>query len=123
MPVVIVHGMPDNTPGLEDLIGRIQSGIASIPELELQASEISVFFPRDLVQLGLGEEVIVSIERLFEKPERTLKIRQRLALSVASVIEDFALAHLPQCKLVEIFVNTFNPETEGFSIARKNPLH
>ncbi len=111
--------MPDGTPDLEGLIGQIQSEIASIPELELEASQVSVFFPRDLVQLGLGEEVIVSIQGLFEKPGRTPEIRQHLALSVASVIENFAWKYLPQCKLVEVSVNTFNPQTGGFSTAKR----
>lgn len=59
------------------------NNIAGIKELNLMPSEISVFYPRDLMQEGLGEEIIVFVDGLFDKPERTEAVRKELAETVA----------------------------------------
>ena len=115
MPVLIVYGIPNDVGQgkLESLIRQLQMA-ASAP-LGLWESEISVFFPVDLVQNCLGEELICSILGLFEKPERTNAIRQHLADSVLRSLEGFAILCLPQCGKVEVIVNRFNQDADGFA--------
>lgn len=119
MPVVIVYGIPEGTPGLEKLIEGIKHEVRSIKELEIDESQVSVFFPSDLVQTGLGEEIIIFVKGLFEKPERTPEVRQKLAVQIRDNVKGFAELYLIGiCTVictVEVFVESFNPDTNGFA--------
>ena len=66
MPILIVHGVPKNTEKkkLEELIADCQCIISGISELRISGKQVSVFFPPDLVQQGLGEEIIVPMRLL-----------------------------------------------------------
>lgn len=111
MPVLMVYGIPDDKAGVaEKMIDRLRYAVIGIAELELKLDEISVFCPRDLVQKGLGEEVIVFVEGLFDKPERTAVVRQNLAAAVVGVMRSY----FPFVSLVECFVRPFDPES-GFA--------
>lgn len=113
MPVLTVKGMPQNV----DLGGLLSSikWAASRPLL-LDPSEVSVFFPADLVQEGLGEELICMVDGLFEKPERTMEIRNLLAGSINRVLVNFALERLPQCLKVEVIISRFDQTANGFAV-------
>ena len=115
MPVLRVMGMPMDVDqaNLERLLGSLQKAIC--PHLGICPSEVSVFFPADLVSRGLGEELICVVEGLFDKPERAVAVRQRLASSLASELARFAGNHLPQCNKVEVIVNRFDQDTDGFA--------
>ncbi|MCX6721490.1 MAG: hypothetical protein NT026_02740 [Candidatus Staskawiczbacteria bacterium] len=116
MPVLKVYGMPSSfaQETLGDLIDSLQ--IASGSVLGLSTGEISVFFPADLVQRGLGEELVCFVDGLFEKPERTRSLRRTLASAIVSKLSMFVLEYLPQCGKVEAIINRFNQDADGFAV-------
>jgi hypothetical protein len=59
---------------LEVLVGRLQEATSHhIPDLA--RAQVSVFFPMDLLQKGIGEEIIIFVDGLLKKPERTLLLQ------------------------------------------------
>ena len=111
MPIIKVYCLPEgqDEKNLNRLHKAIVKAIISISELRLKdENEMTCLFPPDLMKYGLGQEIIVEIDGLFERSERTLKVRQRLAERVGQAI--FKL--YPKAK-VECFVRTFNPN-QGF---------
>jgi len=91
--------------------------------LGLHANEVSVFVQADLVQKGLGEELVCFVEGLFEKPERTTSVRQQVAESALMALTSLAKDCLPQCFKAEVVVGRFNQKTDGFAVAEGSDLH
>lgn len=110
MPVIQVFGVPETTTELKlkNFWVDIRSVIEKIPEFGLNQNEVSVFFPKDLLQEGLGEEIIIVVTQLFKKPERTEKARNKFAKLLGKV----AKKHFPAAK-IEASIYTFNPK-QGF---------
>lgn len=110
MPILTVYGIPESmSADLPMMTKSLTNNIAGIKELNLMPSEISVFYPRDLMQEGLGEEIIVFVDGLFDKPERTEAVRKKLAETVAKNI----LMFIQGTNLVECLIRPFKPE-QGF---------
>jgi len=103
MPILVVLGVSEETSklSLSALIGAYQQEIARIKELGLKPEQVSVFFPRDLVLDGLGEEIIVLVQGLLEKPERTLEVINRLKKAIGEETRK----SFPKTGLVEVFVS------------------
>lgn len=106
MPVIYVHGIPPEATRehLEKLLGDLRQAVASVEELQITPGQVTVFFPADRVQKGLGEEIILQIEGLYERPERTPEVLNRLAAACARVTRAYFYA-----ALIEVFVHTVNP--------------
>jgi hypothetical protein len=104
MPILFIYGVPakTNNEKLLKLIDDCQCIVSGIPELNISGGQVSVFFPLDLVQEGLGEEIIVFIRGLYQKPERTETVIAKLANSIGSRIKHF---YFPDA-VVECFVET-----------------
>lgn len=118
MPVLIIYGMPAvNEAGLSYLARQLQEVVAGIKTLGIFSSDVSVFFPMDRMNTGLGEEIICFVEGMFVKPERTTEVRQQLAVTVRNHLVSMARDGLPQCQRIEVFVKQFNPEKDGFAAA------
>jgi hypothetical protein len=110
MPVLLVYGVnPEMGADLERYCEALIETAASVEELQLKESDVSCFFPADLLKKGLGEEIIVSVQGLFDKPERTEEIRNKLAKCVVEITYQY----FPHTKLVECFVTPFDPR-QGF---------
>ena len=118
MPIIQVMGVPEEIQGLELLMDKLRSEAAKIKELGLSANDVTVFFPPDLVKDGLGEEIIVFVQGLFKRPNRTPKVRQELAETLALAVKTFFKKILPQCKMIEVFVTEFDPSKDGFAALR-----
>jgi hypothetical protein len=58
---------------------------------------------------GLGEEIIVEVSGLYERPERTKEVRDGLAAALGKVVKET----YPEAN-VEVFIFTFNPDASGF---------
>jgi len=115
MPVLIVYGMPNGEQrDLEKLIDWLQRAVGS--SLMLAPSEVSVFFPVDIVQRGLGEELVCIIEGLFERSERTPNVRQALSEIIRDELRTFARKYLPQCVKIEVMISRFNQNADGFAV-------
>lgn len=118
MPVIKVWCLPadQSEEKLNDLHQSIVSAVISIPELGLKdENDMTCLFVPDLMSYGLGEEIIVEISGLFEKPERTDEVRQRLAENVGSNVKKL----YPDAK-VECFVSSFNPINGFWTSATEN---
>lgn len=105
-PVIKVWCLPTDQKekDLNRLHKAIVSAVVDIAELGLKdENDMTCLFVPDLMSYGLGEEVIVEIGKLFEKPERTEKVRQRLAKSVGREVKKL----YPKAK-VDCFVESFN---------------
>ena len=115
MPVLIVYGVPSTIKqkDLETLVADLRAQAAR--PLKLAPSEVSVFLPADLVQKGLGEELVCVVEGLFEKPERTPEVRQELANEIRGRLRAFALDY-PSCRKVEVIVKRFDQFADGFAM-------
>ena len=111
MPVIKVWCLPSGQTeeALNLLHQSIVGAVISISELGFKSqNDMTCLFPPDLMQYGLGEEIIIEIGGLYDKPERTQEVRQRLAKNVGEVVKKL----FPEAK-VECFVTTFNP-AQGF---------
>jgi len=116
MPVIKVWCLPANQTEekLNELHQSIVSAVVGIHELGFKdENDMTCLFVPDLMSYGLGEEIIVDIAGLFEKPERTKEVRQRLAENVGREVKRL----YPDAK-IECFVSSFNPEN-GFWGATK----
>ncbi len=102
MPVLLVYGIPDDVEKtkIEDFWEAIRNSVVAIKELEIAKDRVSVFFPPDRLEEGLGEEIIIFVEGLFQRPERTKDVRKRLAETVARTAKNF----FPETNMVECFV-------------------
>lgn len=111
MPFITILGMPTgmDQSKLEALTKMIQESISLIPILDVPANEVFVFYQPDMQEAGLGEELGAKIEGLFQKPERTIEVLRSLQEAVCNCLRQFAQATLPQCTLVEAFINTMIP--------------
>jgi hypothetical protein len=111
VPVIKVWCLPSgqSEEDLKHLHQEIVKAVLSVTELGLHdQSDMTCLFPPDLMKYGLGEEIIIEIGGLFEKPERTQEVRQRLAENVGKAVKDL----YPKAK-VECFISSFDPR-QGF---------
>lgn len=115
MPILIVYGMPKSTIGLKNLIKCLQESVSSVTELYLEENQITVLFPPDLVDEGLGEELICIVEGLIKKRNRTPEVLKQLAEKIRETLKIFSIPNIPNCTLVEVFVKKFDPEKDGFA--------
>lgn len=61
-----------------------------------------------------GGPVIIIVELLFDKPERTLEVRQRLAASLGEAMKAYYRKGSYGDREVEVAVKRFNPERDAF---------
>lgn len=118
MPVLYVTGISNEIR--EGALGRLsddlRAEISSIPELRLKKDDITIFFPCDRRTIGLGGEIIVDVGLLFDKPERTLEVRNQMAERITATIAK----HVPRGRLlVECSVPPFDQQRSGFSQFRR----
>jgi len=111
MPIIKVWCLPANQTeeNLRALHSAIVAAVIEVNELGLKdQNDMTCLFPPDLMKYGLGEEIIIEVTGLFDRPERTDEVRQRLARNVGEAV------HLlyPEAK-VECLVATINP-VKGF---------
>ena len=67
MPVLIVYGIPENFPKLEKLAEILIDTTAwSIRELNLKTSDVSCFFPKNLLLKGAVKEIVIFVDGLLE---------------------------------------------------------
>ena len=112
----MVYGVPETVEKteLESLIGQIQRGVASVQELKLNKDQVTVFFPKDLVPAGLGEEIIIFIKGLIGYSERTPAVKRKLRKSVLGIIGKFASNNIKNCNYMEAFTETIDVDDFDF---------
>ena len=110
MPVITVSCLPKCSQRmLKKTFDAIVQAVEGIPELGLHGEKsMTVLFPPDSMKYGLGTEIIIQVTGLFVKPERTEKVRNRLAECLGKTIKGL----FPKA-MVECFVFPFDPR-QGF---------
>lgn len=129
MPIITVWGLSEiSERRMIKLYENIQEAVVfGIKELELMPKDVTVLFPPDKMAYGLGDEIIVFVDGLFEKPERTDEVRSRLAEKIGKEIKFFFERHTSEYevekppikmpKSIEVFIRPFNPKT-GFWLSQ-----
>ena len=109
MPIIKVWCLPQESEEQLRLVHKsIVSAVVAVSELGLKdQNDMTVLFPTDMMKYGLGEEIIIEVS-LFEKPERTDEVLNRLAVNVG-----MSLKRIYSKAKVECVVTTFNPR-RGF---------
>jgi hypothetical protein len=112
MPIITVCGLPVylGEDQLQSLTHRFVERIVSVEELKLTEKDITIFFPANRMMQVLGEEIIIFIDGLFEKPERTPAVRYRLSNELGLT----AKHNFPDA-LVEVIPRSFYQETSWSS--------
>jgi len=116
MPVIKVWCLPDiGESRLNVLHQELVRAVTSVSELGVKTeNDMTCLFPSDMMKYGLGTEIIIEVTGLYEKPERTEAVRQRLAEALVGAV----WGQFPETDLIECFVNPFNP-SQGFCSHRK----
>lgn len=126
MPVLIVYGIPENKlHRLEDFRNFLIKIVTDQKELSLKENQVSCFFPSDLRSSTESKEIIIFVDGLLDKPERTAVVRKQLAQVLAKKTEwffNFTLRDRGESEervveLVECFIRPFY-ENQGFGIVR-----
>ena len=115
MPVIKVWCLPKQTEAqLRELHKYIVTAVVSVEDLGLKdEGDMTCLFPPDMMRYGLGEEIIVEVSGLLEKPERTKETRRMLAAMLGLGIKEmFPNAH------IECFIYPFDP-AQGFWSSRQ----
>lgn len=117
MPVIKVWCLPDiGESRLNVLHQELVRAVKNVPEIGIKTEkDMTCLFPSDMMKYGLGTEIVIEVTGLYEKPERTEEVRQRLAQEIVDVVR----GQFPDTDLIECFVNPFNP-TQGFAQSRKD---
>ena len=122
MPVLIVYGMPSTVEQdrLETLIAQLQRIVSAASTLS--PSEVSVFFPSDIVQRGLGEELICFIYGFSERPEGAT--RNQIAEAIMSFFKGVAMTclGLNQCYKIEVFCDSAIDSFASCNLSRVSQL-
>ena len=119
MPVILLLGIPaglEDSEGLKGLIlEKLPQAVAGIVELGLETKQVVTFAPRDLLQEGLGNEIIAFIDGLYTLPERTQEVKMHLAQAVCQALIEFKDWCLPECTMIEVFTRSLDTSSEGFA--------
>jgi len=117
MPVIVVLGVRN---AIDDRVHRferkLKMTVAGITELGLSEDQVSCFFPDCNGLSRRSRDVIVFIEGLFIREDRTEKVRRDLALAVGKIIPNY----LRDAKLIEVFVRPFDPAWGFWSSAEED---
>ena len=112
MPLIEVLGVPRMWSWRRrKLKAAMREAVASIPQMEITPSEVSVLTFRE--SGGFDKEIHVRFT-FNEKNERTPEVRNVLAEKIAIVIEKW----FPKTKLIETWGNPFSQQN-GFYCIRK----
>ena len=116
MPHIVIHGLNSIDFG-ETEIALIESNLSGaivlIEELQLKEGCISYSFPLDPTIMSDDVPVVIFVECLFDKPERTTEVRKKLAEDIGRMFRSTAEAWRKVGEVV-VFVKRFDPEKDGF---------
>ena len=115
MPLLLVYGVPDGVDGLPALTAILCSSVMQFPDFELTPDQVSVFYPVDRMQEGLGEELILIVDGFFKKPKRTPPMMDEWAKALCDHLRAFAQENIPYCKKVEVIMRVFDPHFNAFA--------
>lgn len=110
MPLIVVYGMPSNVSQerLEKTVEDLRASLEEDPKRYLiNPGTVSVFFPSDRLEAGLGEE-LVAVVTTREKPLRTDKMLESLAHTVVGAINRHVFSPHVECFIRVVKRNHFH---------------
>lgn len=116
MPLITVWNNDPYNHTCASLRDRLQEACLEVKALGLTTkADITVCFVQNRYNSSDGGPVIVIVELLFDKPERTLEVRRHLALVLGECIKAY-YKEFSYCsdREVEVAVKRFSPEHDAF---------
>jgi hypothetical protein len=113
MPQITVWCLPPDLTEerLRELHKRIVAAAVSIMELGLNGEQdFLTVFPPDMMKYGAGTEIMVQVSELWEKPERTPEVRNRLARALGEGVKEM----FPEALVAVRLDPPFDPKRDGF---------
>lgn len=107
MPVVIVYGVPKDTPTqkLLELMNDYTFIISDIWELKITGNQVSCFFPGDLIPERPDDEIIILVQGLYKMPEQAEEVLKEIAKSLGQRTK---MRYFPNA-LVKCFIESIDP--------------
>lgn len=107
MLVLRIYGMPLIPPGgathtnaLLGLTNKLR--IATSRVLKILPKEVLVFYPADMLDEGLGEELVCFVDRLFDEPDQSSAFDHELLSAIVDEVVKFSCRYLPNCSIVVV---------------------
>jgi hypothetical protein len=98
---------------LREIHKAVVKAVVDIKELGIRGEQDMItLFPPDMMKYGAGTEIIIEVGELFDKPERTPQVRQRLATSLGETVK----AMFPDAKVVCKLDPPFDPK-QGYWVS------
>ena len=95
---------------LNKLHKSIVRAVVSIPELELKdEKDMTCLFPSDMMEYGLGSDIVVEVTELFVNTKYPNTVRQLLAEQLGIAVN----AQFPDADIVRCVIHPFSPY-QGF---------
>jgi hypothetical protein len=114
MPQITVWCLPPDTSEekLHDLHNALVAAAVDIKELGLKdENDFLNLFPVDMMKYGAGTEIMVQVSELWDKPERTPEVLNRLAKALGEAVRE----RFPNARTVAARIDPlFRPERDGF---------
>lgn len=122
MPHVVVYNLM-TTDFTEERIAAIETCLLgpflAIPELGLTRDDVSFSFLSDPSVKSDIIPIVIVVELLFEKPERTKQVRSELAAMIGRNL--ILVVDWRRVTDIEVAIKRFNPEKDGFWFFRHRP--
>jgi len=119
MPVITIYGIPEEASFLgPHLTDKLKQAASNIAELAIKPGYVTVLYPRQHHEVESESDIIAFVD-IFDKPERTDEVRQRLAEAVRDTVMAYANNN-SRClrpEVLEVFVRPIRRE-DGFASAR-----
>jgi hypothetical protein len=118
MPILVIYGIPAETHqgDLQIFAQFMKNRVADVEELKIKPEQVTIFCPQDLMNQGLGEEIIVFVESLFERPERTDEVKKKLAMNLVDEVH----LSFPRAELIECIIRPLTQE-QGYFYGKLQP--
>ncbi len=95
---------------LKALYDEIVAVFGSMPELEINARDVVIGYPSDMMLYGLGTDIVVEVDKLFDTPKRTPAVRSRLRAELGNAVKHA----FPNAKVECFLGDPFRPTNENF---------
>jgi len=89
MPVLVIYGINPriDTTTRKNILHSLQMAVASVEELGVRKDEVGVFMPSDLIEEGLGEEIVVHVSGIVTKSDSNPDVLHRLAAEIGTCLK------------------------------------
>lgn len=112
MPVLHVYGLPSRFRGRRVLRQILREAAADVPEMKIVPGVISVFFAPDPAFNDLGTEIIIYVDGMVKRKERTSRVRAKLTNAIGKAAYEHLRPKIRDLLLVEVIPRAMVPSKE-----------